>query len=84
MNNEGDVLIAMDGNAKIGLLGEQISRNGNLLLHLFEETGVHVLNNSDICEGKVTRTNTKNANKKSTIDFVVASPVVSSMVTEEK
>ena len=77
MNNEGDMLIAMDGNAKIGLLGEQISRNGHLLLHVFEETGLHILNNSDICEGKVTQTNTKNANEKSVIDFVVASPVVS-------
>ena len=81
MSNEGDVLLAMDGNARIGLLGEQISRNGKLLLHVFKETGLEIMNESEICEGKVTRKNTKNANEMSAIDFVVACPAMSSIVT---
>ena len=66
-------LLAMDGNARIGLLNEPISRNGKLLTEVFDITNIHVLNNTDICSGKVTRKNTKNDNKYSAIDFVVAS-----------
>ena len=33
MKNEGEILLAMDGNAKIGILGEEKSRNGKYLLH---------------------------------------------------
>ena len=82
MSREGDVLIAMDGNAKIGLLGEPISRNGKLLLKVFEETRMLIINKSDKCEGKVTRKNTKNSSEMSAIDFIVASPLLSSMVTK--
>ena len=31
MKSEGEILIVMDGNAKLGLLGEEPSRNGRLL-----------------------------------------------------
>lgn len=37
MSCEGEILIAMDGNGKIGLLGEEHSRNGKLLLYVFAE-----------------------------------------------
>ena len=33
---EGEVIIFMDGNGKIGLLGEEKSRNGTLLDNIFE------------------------------------------------
>ena len=82
MSKEGEVLMAMDGNARIGLLGEPISRNGKLLLNVFEETRLTILNSSEICEGKVTRKNTKNASETSAIDFVVANPVMSALVTK--
>ena len=82
MKIEGDIMITMDGNARIGLLGEEISRNGHLLLQVFHETGLKVLNNSDKCNGKITRKNTKNENEKSAIDFVVVSEEVEQMVTE--
>ena len=35
--NKGEVLLFMDGNGKIGLLGEEISRNGKLLFNVFDE-----------------------------------------------
>ena len=82
MSNEGEILIVMDGNAKIGLLGEETSRNGNLLLRIFKETGLLVLNKSDICEGRITRKNTKNADEISAIDFVLANRNMSSLVTK--
>ena len=34
--NEGDVIIFMDGNGKVGLLGEEKSRNGKLLEQVFD------------------------------------------------
>ena len=74
MRNEGEVIIAMDANAKIGLLGEAQSRNGRLLLQVFKDTNLMILNKSEICEGKITRRNTKIDNEISAIDLVVASP----------
>ena len=64
MGKDGERLIAMDGNAKLGLLGEKISRNGNLLLQTFENTSLNIINKcSEVCHGKVTRQNTKNSNE---------------------
>ena len=73
MKNEGKILLAMDGNARIGLLDEPVSRNGKLLLHVFANTDLHLINNTEKCYGKVTRQNTKNEREYSAIDFVVAS-----------
>ena len=67
MKKEGEVILAMDGNAKLGLLGESISRSGKLLLKVFKE----ILNKSEKCKGKVTRTNTKNDQEHFAIDFIV-------------
>ena len=41
---------------------------------------MEVLNKRDICEGKITRKNTKNPNEFSAIDFVVASPTITALV----
>ena len=73
MSNEGEILLIMDGNAKIGLLNEPISRNGRYLLQVIDETNLKVMNKSDKCIGKITRKNTKNDNEYSAIDFVLAS-----------
>ena len=70
---EGDIIIAMDGNGKVGILNEKISRNGEMLLRVFGETNLHFLNKSTICSGQITRQNTKNRNECSAIDFVLCS-----------
>ena len=77
---EGDILLAMDGNGKIGLMKEPLSRNGKLLLEVFEETELCIMNKSEKCEGTVTRQNTKNGEEKSAIDFVVCTPTVEDMI----
>ena len=69
---EGEVVIFMDGNGKIGLIGEEKSRNGKMLEEVFEQHNLLVMNRSPKCNGKVTRQNTKNKEEKSAIDFVVA------------
>ena len=72
MKNEGELLILMDGNAKIGLLGEEISRNGRLLKQVFDLTELSILNESVKCRGSITRRNTKNDSEFSAIDFILA------------
>ena len=37
MQQEGEVLLFMDANAKTGLMGEQVSGNGRLLLQMEEQ-----------------------------------------------
>ena len=71
MQNEGELLLIMDANAKIGLLNEPISRNGRYLLQVIEETNLQIMNKSDKCVGKITRMNTKNSNEYSAIDYVL-------------
>ena len=85
---EGEVIIFMDGNGKIGLLGEEKSRNGKLLEQVFQEYDLLVMNRDPKCKGKITRACTTNENEKSAIDFVVAEQTVSSdiksMVIDEE
>ena len=87
MQRDGEILLAMDGNAQIGLLGEPISRNGKCLLQVFEKMNLHVLNNTEKCKGKITRVNTKNHTEYSAIDFVVVSeetkPWIKNMLIDE-
>ena len=87
MKNDGEILLLMDGNARIGILGEPISRNGKCLLNVFEKLNLHVINNSETCTGKITRVNTKNNTETSAIDFAVVSegakPWVQSMMIDE-
>ena len=68
---EGNIIIFMDGNGKLGLLGEQKSRNGKLLEDVFETHNLTVLNKTSKCVGKITRQNTKNCQERSAIDFIV-------------
>ena len=81
MKKEGEVVIAMDGNAKIGLLGEEVSRNGKLLLQVFENTNLKIMNRNEKCNGKITRKNTKNDEEISAIDFIVTSEEVEKWFT---
>ena len=76
MKNDGVIMIAMDGNAKIGILGEEISRNGRELLKALNDLDITIMNGTDKCIGAVTRVNTKNDEEKSAIDFIAASEEV--------
>ena len=73
IQKEGEILLTMDGNAKIGLLGEEISRNGKEILKVLRNTNLKILNGSEKCQGNITRQNTKKENEVSAIDFVWAS-----------
>ena len=64
MKKEGDLLLIMDGNAKLGLLGEEISRNGRGLLKIFDETDLKIVNNIPKGEGTITRKPRKNGLQK--------------------
>ena len=72
MKSEGKILIVMDGNAKLGLLGEELSGNGHHLKRFIENTNLSILNQSHKCKGKITRRNTKDADEYSAIDFVLS------------
>ena len=41
---EGEIILCMDGNAKVGLMGELMSRNGRLMTQMFEECEIIVMN----------------------------------------
>ena len=80
--NEGEVALFMDGNAKLGLLGETVSRNGELLGKVFDECDLMLMNMSDKCVGKVTRENRKNKDEKSAIDFLVVTQEIENYIQE--
>lgn len=88
MKKEGELIIMMDGNAKLDILGEGVSRNGKLLMQVTEEAKLEIINKSEKCEGKVTRQNTKNLEEKSAIDFVMttenAAKWIQKMSVDEK
>ena len=69
---DGEVILTMDGNAKIGLLGEDISQNGKELLSVVNRTGLFIVNGTEKCKGIITRQNPNNPAEKSVIDFVFA------------
>ena len=74
--NEGEVILFMDGNGKIGLLGEDVSRNGEMLMQVFNECELEIMNKSEKCEGAVTRVNRSKTSERSAIDFVLASEYI--------
>ena len=79
---EGEVILFMDANAKIGILNENISRNGRYLLNVVEECDLEIINMSEVCEGSVTRVNRKKPDERSAIDFVMATNTISSAISE--
>ena len=70
MRNEGEILLLMDGNAKIGLLGEETSRNGHHLKKVFDSTGLILVNEKEKCKERITRRNTTNEREFSAIYFI--------------
>ena len=83
-SNEGNIMIFMDGNGKVGILGKQKSRNGLLLEEVFDNHELKILNKSDKCIGKVTRQNTKKDAETSAIDFVVTDIEIEKWVASMK
>ena len=88
MKSEGEVLLVMDGNGKIGVLGEPVSRNGKLLLDVFSGTCMEIMNLTAKCVGKVTRIGRKQNENNSAIDYVIASSgfsqCIQSMIIDEE
>ena len=58
---------------RIGILGEEVKKNGAKLLEVIDETDLVIMNLNKKCEGKITRKNTKKEHEISAIDFVLAS-----------
>ena len=81
---EGEVILCMDANAKIGLINECVSRNGKLILKVFNECEMVVMNGTEKCYGQITRQNRKNPEEKSAIDFVTATPAAGDWITNMK
>ena len=79
---EGEIFLAMDANAKIGILNETISRNGKLLLDVVEKHKLTVINCTSKCKGSITRQNTVNSNEMSAIDYIITSPAVEKWISE--
>ena len=84
MKSEGEIFLAMDGNAKLGILGELPSRNGKLLQQVFTSSGLTLMNTNSKCEGRVTRKNTSNNQEFSAIDFIVVSENVEKWINKIK
>ena len=69
----GNILICGDFNAKIGYPeGTQITRNGQLLIQLNQQTNLTVLNMTSHCQGIWTRTDPADPSNKSVIDYILA------------
>ena len=81
-SKDGEIFLAMDANAKIGILGEEISRNGKLLLDVVRKQNLIVMNCTNKCVGNITRQNTNNCDEISAIDFIIANDTVEKWITE--
>ena len=81
-SKDGEILLAMDANAKIGLLNETISRNGKLFLDIFKQYNLTVMNNTSKCAGRITRQNTAISEEVSAIDFIIANNIVEKWISE--
>ena len=53
LKRSGEIILCMDANAKIGLLGEPISRNGRLMNEMMCECDLEVINRKQVCQGKI-------------------------------
>ena len=81
-SKDGEILLATDANAKIGLMNEATSRNGKLLLEIFKRHNLTVINSTNKCEGRITRQNTANSEEVSAIDFIVANNTVEKWISK--
>ena len=53
MKKDGEVSLAMAAKAKIGILGEDISRNGGALIRTLDDTDLQIVSKSEKCNGKI-------------------------------
>ena len=81
-SKDGEIFLAMDANAKIGLLGEIVSRNGKVLLDVIKNHNLTVMNGTSKCNGRITRQNTANGDEFSAIDLILANGTVEKWITE--
>ena len=81
LKQEGEVIICMDANAKVGLMGEELSRNGRLMEDLFNECEMTVINRTKVCKGVITRQNRKRPEERSAIDLVVTTYSATQWIT---
>ena len=81
-SKDGEIFLAMDANAKIGILNESISRNGKLLLDVVQKHKLTIVNCTNKCKGRITRQNTVNSNEVSAIDYIMTSPTVDKWIQE--
>ena len=81
-SKDGEILLAMDANAKIGILNETVSRNGKLLLDVAKKHSLTIMNCTNKCKGRITRQNTANIHETSAIDYVMASHNVEKWISE--
>ena len=82
MKAEGEIYLAMDGNARLGILGEALSRNGKLLKQVMNNTDLTLMNSNPKCQGKITRMNSNNPSEYSAIDFIMASENVEKWIDD--
>ena len=78
------ILIEMDANAKLEIAGlQKLSVNGQHLLNMVDRQQLNILNNSELCEGKITRQILKNnLIEKSAIDFILVCDTLVNYVTK--
>ena len=82
IKNQGEMILCMDANAKIGLMGEEPSRNGKMMKDVFNECGIIIMNENEKCQGVVTRQHCSKREEKSAIDFVTATYAVSQKISK--
>ena len=80
-NKEKSILIMGDMNAHIGILGEKINKNGELLLAFTEENYLEI-GNITMAKGKVTWSR-KGGKEKSAIDFIIMNDHMKSRMQEK-
>lgn len=81
LKQEGEVIICMDANAKVGLMGEEHSRNGRLMEDLFNECEMTIINRTKVCKGVITRQNRKRPEERSAIDLVASTYEATQWIT---
>merc|ERR1712228_795599 len=81
-SNEGEVILCTDANGKVGLMGEEVSRNGRLILNVFGECGMEIINGGPKCEGMITRQNRKRPEERSAIDFVATTYLANQWISK--
>lgn len=89
LKQKGKVILAGDFNAKLNIkipeknINQKISRNGELLKELLEDTETIPINTDPtICEW--TRENRKNPNEKSVIDYIIVTPETQANIVETR